>query len=401
MPKYLVTLSDGRKFQVEADGQPSESDILAHLDPKPEAPAAPAAPAESGYEAMKRETFDRLTGHNAPKMGPVAASAMVGGMLAAPLTGAASIPAAMAAAGLGGAGGAGLAIAGRQLASGRPESGIETAKTMGAQGVGQALGAGAGGVVSGAADKAVPAVLKGIVRPSKGLQQEFPDIVQTMRAERIPVGQSAKAGARAEASGKEADALVAAAEARGAPPIQTKELHPGLREVNDTMAQRVRLGMPDERPVLTERAQALYRENPGGISLTDAQGLKREAQGVASRTYKALDRGSIVNDTGALTDKAIAGGLRKSIEARVPEVGPVNARTQSLMGLERALEDAESRSGGITGLNPLNWLGSLIPGVASHGAFAADTAARGMTSPPAALIRQALLAMLAGDGTQQ
>lgn len=48
MPKYEITLSDGRKLQVEADKPPSEQDVMAYLSKQPDAPKAetPAAPAE-------------------------------------------------------------------------------------------------------------------------------------------------------------------------------------------------------------------------------------------------------------------------------------------------------------------------------------------------------------------
>jgi hypothetical protein len=42
MPKYLVEMHDGRKFQVEADSQPSEAEVLAHLGESPTSPTTPA-----------------------------------------------------------------------------------------------------------------------------------------------------------------------------------------------------------------------------------------------------------------------------------------------------------------------------------------------------------------------
>ena len=39
MPKWLIELTDGRKFEVEADAQPTEADVLGHLSATPARPA--------------------------------------------------------------------------------------------------------------------------------------------------------------------------------------------------------------------------------------------------------------------------------------------------------------------------------------------------------------------------
>lgn len=48
MPKYLIEMHDGRKFQVEADSQPSEADVLAKLGESAAPPSAVAAPVDRG-----------------------------------------------------------------------------------------------------------------------------------------------------------------------------------------------------------------------------------------------------------------------------------------------------------------------------------------------------------------
>lgn len=352
--------------------------------PEPEKPSHPLA--RLGYGLV-----------NAIKDHPVETAATAGSIAAVPLTGGLSLLGGMAAAGLGAAGGAGAAIAGRQMATGRPESPTGTLGTMASQGAAGAVGEGTGRVVAGAANVIVPKLLKGILRPGKGIQQEFGDVVDVMRKERIPVGKSDTAHARMMASSQKAKGMVANAEAAGAPPVKVREVVSELGPVRDTLAKRTQLGNPNELPSVVERAKLLKARNPNGIPLSRAQELKSEAQDAAAKTYKALDRGNIVNDTGALTDKAIATGLRKSIEARVPGVAGVNSRTQGLMGLTKALEDAEARSGGVVGFNPANWLSGLAPGLGSHGAFTADAAAQASQTAKAKLFRQALLSMLAGE----
>lgn len=328
---------------------------------------------------------------------PVESAATAGALAAVPLTGGASLVPAMAAAGLGGAGGAGLAIAGRQLATGRPEPAGDTLSTMATQGVMNAAGEGVGrGIVAGA-NVVVPKILKGILRPGKNVQQEFGDVVGVMRREQIPVGQSAEAGARMSQSADTAKQMIADAEAAGASAIRPREVTSNLRDVTTVTKGRAKLGKPDETSEVAQRARAFYRQNKGGIPLTEAQTMKQQAQREASNVFRAIDRGNVVKDTDALSDKAIAQGLRGAIESRVPGVKPQNTRTQELMGLERALSDAEARSGGVVGLNPANWLSGLAPGLGSKATFAADSAAQAQQGPIARLLRQALLSLLAGD----
>lgn len=54
MPKYQIALSDGRKFVVEADAEPSEADILAYLDAGP--PAAPDPRVVAAQDALDPES---------------------------------------------------------------------------------------------------------------------------------------------------------------------------------------------------------------------------------------------------------------------------------------------------------------------------------------------------------
>src|SRR5687767_9460134 len=104
--KYEVQLSDGRKFVVEADAPPSEQDIMAALGssvsepkgPQPlpkQAPGTMMGPAGMVPKERRGEGLSSLL--RLIRDNPVEASAMGGAMLAAPLTGGASIPAGMAA----------------------------------------------------------------------------------------------------------------------------------------------------------------------------------------------------------------------------------------------------------------------------------------------------------------
>jgi hypothetical protein len=322
---------------------------------------------------------------------PVQAGATAGAMLAGPMG--------IAAAGLGAAGGAGLGIIGRQLATGTPEPAGQTLGTMAKQGLAGAAGEGAGRGVVKAADAVVPKVLKGILRPGKRVQQEYGDVVDVMRTEKIPVGQSAEAGARKMASAREADAILADAQQAGASPVSPREIVQQFRPLRDEVKRRAANANPDAPAQMQEivgRAKALKAS--GSKDLVENQALKRQAQSDANSAFRAQDKGAVIKDTTAKLDKAVAVGRQIGAEKRAPAVKAVNQRTKGLMGLEEALEDAEARSGaGIMNLNPLSWLGNMVPSGASRATFAADAAAQGVQGTQAKLIRQALLSLLAGE----
>jgi aminopeptidase N len=243
-------------------------------------------------------------------------------------------------------------------------------------------------------------VLKGILRPGKRVQQEFGDVVDVMRTERIPVGQSAEAGARKMASAREADAILAEAQQAGASAVTPREIVSQFGPLRDEVKRRAANANPDAASQMQEIvARAKTLKAGGSHSLVENQALKRQAQSDASAAFRAQDKGATIKDTTAKLDKAVAVGRQKAAETRAPAVKAVNQRTKNLMGLEEALEDAEARSGaGIMNLNPLSWLGNMVPSGASRMTFAADAAAQGTQGTQAKLIRQALLSLLAGDG---
>jgi hypothetical protein len=95
---------------------------------------------------------------------------------------------------------------------------------------------------------------------------------------------------------------------------------------------------------------------PGAISLVDAQARKEAAQDAAEKAYRARALGHQVSDIDAMTDEGLASAYRQAIEQRVPQVAAQNANTQSLIGLTRALDDAELRP------HVLRWLMSMTQG---------------------------------------
>lgn len=331
------------------------------------------------------------------KSHPTTAGAIAGGIAGAALTGGASIPASMLAAGGGGAVGAGAGRVAERAGKGEPIEVGDVARTALVHGVGQAAGQGAGALLAKGAGVIAPKLLKGILRPSRRVQEDFGDVIGTGLRERVPVGRSDVVRGRVEGSAREADGLIRQAEQAGAGNIPTSDVTQSFAPVSRILRERRQIGKPDELDELVDRGAALAGEFPNGIPLSTAQTLKRRAQNDASQVFRAIDAGNPVKDTTAHLDRAVATGLRRALESRVPEVGPINRRTQELMGLQEAMEAAEARSGGVTGMNPLNWVGGMAPYVGSNIAFGFNalskaplaSGVRGVAALAAALMDQA------------
>lgn len=398
MPRYQVTL-DGKTFVVEGSRPPTEDEArqaLASYTP-PEQPAA----STSGGGGLGRFAGYKMLGDAVVGAGkaainnPIQSLAILGGMAAAPLTGGASIPAGMAAAGLGAAGGAGIGSIVNAARGGEngPKTAGDVAKTMAVQGALGATGEGVGrGIASGLA-KGAYRVYRGVLRPSTPLQREFGDIAATGLKEGIPVSERGAATAAqrlGESAAAARDALAKAGP--NAPRIRAvTEVGRSVQPLIQRAKVRARTGLPDESGAITDRVRALSKQNPGGISLDDAQAMKSELQDLAGSVYRAQDKGTPVLDLGADTNAALARGLRESIESRVPEVGPINERTQGLIGLNHAMENANSRNISI-GVKSL--IGDMTPGLMSGAAIGAS---RASGLPFNEALRAALIAALGGQ----
>lgn len=138
----------------------SEADITAEVSklvasrPAPEQGAQPPTQEKSSLladnAAFPKQARVGLALMRLVRDNPVETGAVVGGTLAMPLTGGASLPAALAAAGLGSAGGAGVGLAAEQLASGKPRDTSDVLTQMGVHGLLGTAGEGAGRLTSGA-----------------------------------------------------------------------------------------------------------------------------------------------------------------------------------------------------------------------------------------------------------
>ncbi|MPZ20126.1 MAG: hypothetical protein GEV06_19745 [Luteitalea sp.] len=277
-----------------------------------------------------------------------------------------------------------------------------------------AVGPPAAGKVFTAAGKG--AYKGGVALLPRTLKQQHPNMAQTGFREGISLTRrGAKKAARLTSESRaQADDMLAVAEQGGAAPVQPRRVVQSLRPVRDKMKNQAALGLPDETPALAQRAATFAKRNKGGLPLTKAQTLKREAQDLAETAYKARDRGATINSMEALTNEAQARGLREGIEEIVPTVGPVNARTRSLMGVARGAEHASetghilSRLGGAAGTGAvLGSVGGLLPAVGGAAAGSMLTTPGGLTALGVGLkgaghytpqmLRAALLGLLAQE----
>jgi hypothetical protein len=310
-------------------------------------------------------------------------------------------------AGIGGAGGTAL----RSFARGESPSGTDVIESgllnASLQAAGPAIGAVSQGLYKG-----------GVALLPKGLKQASPNMAQTGYREGIALTRrgAEKAGRLATASRGQADDMIAAAQAGGVKPIAPMEVLRELRPVGREIRTASALGASDEMPALMERATRFKAKGP--VDLVPAQALKRKAQGLANTAYAARDKGAVINNTEALINEGQARGLRKGLESRVPGLGAVNARTQSLVGVEKGAEHASQtghvlpRLGGAMAMGTLAGPAGAVPALAAAGTGLALTTPGGLTATGLALkpvashlpdaVRAALLLeLLTGEGQDQ
>lgn len=253
-----------------------------------------------------------------------------------------------AGAAVGGAGGALVRdlIRANQSDPRTPRTALAAAGNVGGSAALQGALTGAGNVVSGQLAKRGHRLYQGLLKPSKGSRAEFPDAVETLLRERATISQAGadKIGRRLVQSSDEAKALIAGA--TDAPPVTGREIVSEYAPVVGELRKRAAIGQPSQLSEVGARGRRVMQQSKQGIPLARAQELKQTAQTASSGAYRQLERGGAKElSAESLLDKATAGGLRKAIETRVPAIKGVNQRTQSLMGAERALEDALAREG--------------------------------------------------------
>lgn len=260
------------------------------------------------------------------------------------------------------------------------------AKAGGAQKIARVLGAVGdatnplsvvGALAEPAARGTARTIIKATVRPPAAVRADFggsKGVADAILENRVT--SEANASKKLGRSVSQADQMIADAEARGVPGVPSADVAKAvIGEPQQTTRLRSRLGVPDESQNLADTAAAITARNPAQIPLTDAQAMKREAQTLA---YEAgVDNQSVKK----AAEIAKAKALRSGIEARVPEVGPVNERSQQLIAAQRAMEAAQDRPRTLTNFLSLLGGGAGYAGLGPVGGVAIPLAMKALDSP--------------------
>lgn len=242
-------------------------------------------------------------------------------------------------------------VRGREAPTTSLEAAGDIALQAGVQGASEGVGLGA----MKAGKMAAHGLMDFAIRPAPTVAKEFGDIAGTAIAERLPVGsiipgttKGSNLAQRAlrESSGKTRDLLSksdAAGERIGAEALARG---PVSQLAGDIAKQP--LSESELRQVSNLFAEYLETQ-PSQMRPTAVKDMKQAAQRIAKPIFKALNAGNAPPAGEALKaqfNKAIADGAKESLE-QLPSVGAAvgksEARTQRLIGANKAIRQAEVR----------------------------------------------------------
>lgn len=302
------------------------------------------------------------------KAHPVAAGSMAGAALGSAATGGALAPVlapwalGMAGAGLGAAGGAGAAIAGRQIASGAPESGKETAKTMATEGALAAGGEGAGRLIGQGLKLAGRGAYRVALSPDNAVLKKYGDVVGEGLETATPVSKEGLAKATQSKVTRIAAKKAALNEADQRVGFSAKQI---ADEASSPLAtystKQVRAGLPDPTPEFTDRLAQFQAANPNGTlkpsSLDEVKSTIDDTLGGAYRKQRM--REPITGSEKAGMEMSHA--MSRANESAVPGYRQMNRDIMDAEGLRKAVE---SRTLGSKGNQVLDTLLMLMRGPA-------------------------------------
>jgi len=238
-----------------------------------------------------------------------------------------------------------------------------------------------GGVITAAPGmaQAAPKILQGLARrlyggllkPSQALKNSFggtDEMAGTLLRERVPItsGGLEKITSKVDQSRAAALGMVSDAQAAGSAGVTAKQALRDFPGVVTELRKRADIGQPNHLRLVGDRGNVIVRtasRTGGEIPLVRAQELKETAQEASSGAYRAVERGLQKQlSAGDLMNTAVARGLRRGIEDRVPTVAAQNARTQQLLGGKRAVEDAVERETGHAMFGGRRDLAALLAG---------------------------------------
>ncbi len=324
MPKYLIEFSDGRKFSVEADRQPSAEDVLARLGTSslPESAAPPSFLERAGRWA---------------KDNPATLGGAVGGLVMAPFTYGMSLPLAAGLTGLAGAGGAGYALAAKQVATGTPDPNVlqkmsEQALTQGAT---QAFGMAAKPALQFAGKR----LYQGIAKPAAAIRRQFPggEQVEAMLEHFVPISEAgaAKAGGVVRTSRDASTGLVNAQHA--ATPTAgmdaTDIVANGLPPTVDRLQKGLLVSAPAVQGAQDYANNFLAEHYQQRLSLPQLQHLVRGEDRALNAAYRtAVDSGQLPLAGAKAAEFGLTGAARAGLRDQVPGLAKQNLQTQALEG---------------------------------------------------------------------
>jgi hypothetical protein len=290
---------------------------------------------KAAYNASPLPLFERK---NLPMTGAVLATAASGGA-AAP---------AIALAGLGGAVGETVGQISDTLQSGKGKPAAETAREIMTQGAIQGGIEGLGRGVAGAARVAGKALIENAVRPPISMQREFPNVVEDIVKRRLPVGAGRPGGKTGSARATE----LLMDESRNVTQHLARETAFGVKYQPAQLLDKVSKLVDEisEQPLSAadmDGLKGMVEEfaQRGPITPLELQKLKQKAQAFARPIYKAIERGMPVTADQSLRARfnaSIAGAAKELMET-IPGVAKGEAEKKALIGVKRALTQAEQR----------------------------------------------------------
>jgi hypothetical protein len=379
---YTIEDDRGREidFEWDREDEPTDADMRQIATAADDWQAPPMHPHARVGQAVLDAGRAALDPENLPVIGGV-----LGGIVGSAIPGAGTVIGGSLGATLGG----GLGAAGRAMSrstAGAPEpTAGELATDIGAagarEGVTAAIG---GGLVKGAG-----AVGRGLYRralgPSRAVLEEFPDVVETGIRHGFNV--TPKGAARAEAAGM-ASGRAAREVVRSSPAaaqgvrLKTDEVLTGLDRLRAAASKSPTANKGIAQ--IDAFADEVRASHPQGFNAEGLLDLKQGADKAGRAAHRAADVGGNM-DAGAIAEmnKAIADRARGVLNEQIPGIRPINARTQSLMGVRTAIDEATARPSQLTprvlaSLGAGGSAGLLTNPIAGAGAAALTAAA---TSP--------------------
>lgn len=318
MSKY-VTTPDGKRYKFPDQATPEQ--IRAALSRYVTVPKDSAAAPATAMTPEFNPLMNQLAGlrgralESLPTVGGIA-----GGLAGTP----GGIPGMFLGATAGGAAGE----AARQRAMGQPIAPLGIARRGAEQGLYELGGA---GLALGARTLARP-VMKGALVATRRLAASFPDITETAIKYRLPATEAGERMATRlrDQSANRLQLLLIKAEASGT----VFDANRVAREANQ-MLRNPAIRNADKAAMMRE-VDAFVSQHQRKINPTLLKKIKQEYQALASPVYaRELDIGSAPTRRVA---KQIAAGAKRELET-IPGVAAQEAKTQSLIGVTRAIRE--------------------------------------------------------------